>query len=294
MLSILLPVYNYDIHPLVKNLYDQAIEQKIDFEILIADDASTNPDLKVKSQYFDKLKHCSVFTFSKNRGRTYTRNFLAEKASYDYLLFLDADVLPKNSDFLADFLQYKSQADLIFGGIDYAEQKPSSDKILRWKYGKNREARALKERQEKPYISIISGAMFIRKELFIAANQELQNAYGLDSVFVENLKSAQAKILHIDNPVIHLGLETNAEFLNKTKKGLEALVELEKAEKVSLDYRAVQKAYLKLKRLGMPRTFRSFYKLFQRRIEKNLLSKNPSLLYFDLYKLEYYIRLKKE
>lgn len=293
MLSILIPVYNYDIHPLVKELYLQAVQQKIDFEILIADDASTNPALKAKSQYYNKLEHCKVFVFSNNKGRTYTRNFLAEKASSDNLLFLDADIMPKHSDFLTNLLKYKSKADLVFGGIDYAEEEPNVDQRLRWKYGKKREARSLKERQKIPYNSIISMQIFIRKQLFLSVNQELKNAYGLDSVFVENLKKANAKVLHIDNPIIHLGLESNVDFINKTKKGLDTLVELEKENKVGSDYRAVQQAYRKLNSLGMCKAFSRFYKVFERVIERNLLSKNPSLFYFDLYKLNYYIRLKR-
>ncbi|HLS30845.1 MAG TPA: glycosyltransferase family 2 protein [Flavobacteriaceae bacterium] len=293
MLSILIPVYNYDIHPLVKELYLQGVQQEIDFEILIADDASTNPALKAKSQYYNKLEHCKVFVFSNNKGRTYTRNFLAEKAASDKILFLDADILPKKDDFLIKFLQHQSEADLIFGGIDYTTKPPSWDKRLRWKYGRNREARSLKERQENPYISIISGALFVKKDLFIKVNKELQNAYGLDSVFVENLKNTRAKILHIDNPVVHLGLESNIDFIHKSEKGLQSLVELEKENKVGIDYRAVQRAYKKLNSLGMCGAFCRFYKMYHTIIKRNLLSKNPSLFYFDLYKLNYYIRLKR-
>jgi hypothetical protein len=39
MLSILIPIYNYNAYPLVK-LHSQCLEAKIDFEIFCIDDAS--------------------------------------------------------------------------------------------------------------------------------------------------------------------------------------------------------------------------------------------------------------
>ncbi len=43
MLSILIPVFNYNIYPLVSEL-QQAIIENIVFEIITIDDASTIPD----------------------------------------------------------------------------------------------------------------------------------------------------------------------------------------------------------------------------------------------------------
>ena len=42
MLSILIPIYNYNVYPLVEELHKQCIECKIDFEIICIDDASTD------------------------------------------------------------------------------------------------------------------------------------------------------------------------------------------------------------------------------------------------------------
>ena len=45
MLSILIPIYNYNSYPLVQELHKQCLESDIDFEILCQDDAS-NSELK--------------------------------------------------------------------------------------------------------------------------------------------------------------------------------------------------------------------------------------------------------
>lgn len=292
MISVLIPVYNYDIVLLVEKIHQQIHNQNIPYEILIADDASTSADIKATYPQIKNL--AQVFQFEENKGRTYTRNFLANQAKFDNLLFLDADVLPEKEDFIVQFLLHKNQSDLIFGGINYTEKCPDPEKMLRWKYGKERESRSLEEREENPYISIISGAIFIKKDLFLQTNPELKNLYGLDSVFVHNLQKENAKIKHINNPVLHLGLEKNEDFIKKTESGLKSLVFLEKENMVSRDYRAVQRAYEKLKTYKLTKVYKFFYGLIQSKIHKNLLRKNPSLFYFDLYKLMKYIEFKEE
>lgn len=294
MLSILIPVYNYSVYQLVIQLSEQAERTDVPYEILIADDASTSQKQTIENQKCSSLPHCRLHRFDHNKGRTYTRNFLAQQAQYEWVLFLDADVLPKSDTFLEKYIQQFNQADLIFGGTSYTVQKPNKKEILRWKYGKVREAKSLKERQENPYYSIISQAFLVRKTLFLQANQDLKNVYGMDSLFTENLKSLHADIKHIENPVIHLGLEDNRKFLEKTKKGLKSLIQFEQEGKVSLEYRPVQQAFLKLEKAKLTKVYLHFFRVFKTSIEKNLLSSHPSLFLFDLYKLYFYAQLKNE
>ena len=70
MISILIPTYNYNVFPLVHEMYKQASKSGVDFEILVYDDASTQdllPDFPVD---FDKLQYKK---FSENIGRTAIR-----------------------------------------------------------------------------------------------------------------------------------------------------------------------------------------------------------------------------
>jgi hypothetical protein len=54
-----------------------------------------------------------------------------------------------------------------------------------------------------------------------------------DVVLAEGLKEKGIKITHIDNPVIHKGLESNELFLTKTEDSLSNLVELVNLGKIS-------------------------------------------------------------
>lgn len=292
MLSVLIPTYNFDITHLVSQLHRQLVAGAIDFEIIVADDASPNSQITANNAAVSSFSNTFFMAHPTNQGRTATRNFLAEKAKYKRLLFLDADVMPKNEDFIAKFLSH-TDADLVFGGIRYADEKPDKNQMLRWKYGRAREAKSVPQRLKYPYLSVISGCVFIKKEIFFKTNEIFENRYGLDVLFCQNLEKMQAVVKHIDNPVIHLGLETNRAFVEKTKKGIESLVYFEQQGTIPHNYRPLQKAYLKLKKYRLSGVFRRLAGVGRPLIERNLLSSRPSLFLFDVYKLHYFVKLKQ-
>src|SRR5690606_7238241 len=102
MLSILIPTYNYDVTNLVSQLYNQCIEvPNLSFEIIVYEDGSTNTDI---IQLNKKIANIRYLYNEDNIGRTAARNFLAKSALFDTLLFLDADTLPKKSNFIDKYL----------------------------------------------------------------------------------------------------------------------------------------------------------------------------------------------
>lgn len=292
MLSILIPTYNYNVVSLVESLSGQLKEVDYPYEILVADDASNNPDIVEKNRFINQFPHTSYLEQTENKGRTATRNLLARSAKYASLLFMDADVLPKRESFIQNFDVQNNTSDVVFGGIAYEENPPEKDKILRWKYGKAREAKPVSERKKIPYLSLISGCCFIKKDVFLKANNVHENKYGVDVLFAENLQNMNASVLHIENPCIHLGLEDNEVFIEKTKKGLETLALLSKQGKISNDYRPIQQAYKSLKKNHLLGFFNLVLRSCKPLIEKNLKRGNPSLFLFDLYRLHYYATLK--
>ena len=58
-------------------------------------------------------------------------------------------------------------------------------------------------------------------------NTQLDNFYGDDLVLSQNIKKAEIAIQHIDNPVMHLGLEDNSVFIQKSLESIETTVLLE-------------------------------------------------------------------
>lgn len=290
MLSILIPVYNYSIFTLVETLHREASLLNIPFEILVQDDAST--------KYIEENKltgNLSNVTYQANKvniGRTATRDALAKRATNNTLLFLDADVLPVKENFLKIFLDHKNDADLIIGGTAYQNTLPSKEYSLRWEFGRNREVKTVVQRNTAPYLSVISQCLFIKKETFLLANKNTTNAYGMDIYFSHQLKNNAINIKHIDNPVYHLGLETNEVFMVKSLGALDTLITLENQNMIVHDYSNIQRAYLRLRKYKMNRLASYILNNLTSYFEQNLKSNKPSLLYFDLYRLSYYIKRK--
>ncbi len=294
MLSILIPVFNYPVQDLVFRIREMAQRENVDYEILIADDASTNSSFLKQNEFLSELDNCSYFKFESNKGRTATTDYLAEQAQYKHLLFLDADVLPAKEDFLKIILENLSKAPVLFGGITYPEVNSNPDSRLRFVYGHKRESRPLDLRIQQPYRSITLAAVVITKKLFEEIEMPLTNLYGLDIYFSYRLKQLQTKIVHLDNPVIHMGLESTSDFLSKTRDGLETMVMLERNKFVGLHYRPLQVVALRFEKLKMTHSFIRLFKRIEPQALKNLHSQSPSLKLFDAWRLYHFLKLKHE
>lgn len=291
MLSILIPVYNYDVVPLVLELHKQCLECEIDFEILCQDDQS-NSDLNTKNEIINSLENCSFFVNSNNLGRGKNINSLAEKAKHDYLLILDCDTFPTQNNFIKNYISTTNNIEnlVVFGGIVYKKEKPEKEKLLRWIYGNKREALSLKVRNEKPNSRALTSNLLINKKLFLETLfDESITKYGYeDLVFLSDLEKKGILVTHIENTTYHLGLETSQQFLEKTKIALENLKIISKSRSFNVSDSKLLEFCVLLKRLYLSTLISFIFKKTERIIERNLLSKKPSLLLFDFYKLGFY------
>lgn len=115
--SIIIPVYNRPEE--TRELLDSLLEQKYNnFEVVIVEDGSTNVCKGVVDQYSDQLM-VSYF-YKENEGPGAARNYGAEKADGDCLIFFDSDCLIPE-----DYLEQVERELLIspvdaFGGPDAA------------------------------------------------------------------------------------------------------------------------------------------------------------------------------
>lgn len=288
MISILIPTYNYNIYPLVVELHHQADKLKVNFEIIVLDDDSTQ-FIKENSK-IDNLENCCFKKNPENFGRSKTRNLLAQNAKYNWLLFIDADTFPSNNIFIQKYLDHiNKKSDAINGGILYQKKTPEANQILRWKYGRQREALSVPKRNKYPYTSFLTLNFLIHKKVFniVSFNENIPNLRHEDTLFSFELKKNNIKIKHIDNPVIHHGLDTSGIFLKKSKEAVENLKYLCKNDLISPEYVKILKLYQKIKSLGLKWFFTFLYKMFQKPLEKKLLSQNPSIYLFDFYRLCY-------
>lgn len=288
MLSVLIPVYNYNIVTLVTSVHSQLTKSKIDFEILVQDDCS-KPEYNSLNKTINTLSKVSYFESKTNIGRTATRQAMANKAKYDWLLFLDADVLPKHESFINNYITHiNNKLDVIFGGICYEDVCPDSNYSLRWTYGKNYEAKTVREREIAPYKNIVSANMLIKKSLFNTINSKVTyNAYGLDIFFGAQLNANQSAILHIENPVFHLGLEDNSSYIKKVEAVNTTLLKLIQENDIFNKDHKLLSLFLFLKKTKLNILTSVLYKLLHKSLKAQLKSNTPSMLLFQCYRILY-------
>jgi glycosyltransferase involved in cell wall biosynthesis len=293
MLSILIPVYNYNIFPLAETLYNQVLRCNISFEIICLDDGSEI--FLTDNEKINQLGNCTYSILEKNIGRSAIRNLLAKKAIYENLLFLDADTIPVENDFISTYIsQITNTEKVIYGGILYQNTKPSSDQLLRWFYGNKREALSNLERNKNPYISFLTLNFLISKSVFskVRFNENIPNLRHEDTLFSFELMQNKIEVVHIKNPVYHLGIEDSETFLRKSEEAVVGLKNLVDSRLISSDYVRLSHYFQIIKKCCFQPLVAFGFKIFKTFFLKQLLSKKPSLFLFDLYRLGYYCTLK--
>jgi hypothetical protein len=225
MISICIPVYNFNVTSLVHELSNQAKKMAVQYEIIIIDDCSPN----FKSVNKSSCTQYKYIELSKNIGRAKIRNLFLEHAQFEYLLFLDCDSVIGNSDFLSNYISVLDEfTNVVCGGRVYDQKTPLRNRMLSWKYGVHRESQPLHIRLKTPNKSFMTNNFLIKKKLFESIKfDERITEYGHeDTLFGFALKKKNITINHIDNPVINGDIEFNDVYLKKTKEGIVNLIKI--------------------------------------------------------------------
>lgn len=292
MLSILIPTYNYNITNLVQALHKQSEKQQINYEIIVMDDSSAH-EFQKTNKSISKLNHVVYLELNDNIGRAKIRNKLADKASFPYLLFLDCDSKLTSKNYIRRYLPFCNGDTIVCGGTAYSKNAPKNKNlILHWRYGSNREVIPAVFRAEKPNNSFKTNNFLISKSIFntIRFNENIVDYGHEDTLFGYELAKHGFQIKHIDNPVIHTGIEMNTEFIQKTKEGIKNLkyiIQVNGTEKKLIKDIKILQYYKFVRDIRFTTIVGRLFRLFEPAMYKNLTGKKPSLFVFDLYKLGY-------
>jgi glycosyltransferase involved in cell wall biosynthesis len=295
MISILIPTYNYNTLPLVKALHEQIILENIPFEIIVNDDASPINENTTINNTINELENCQFSRNEKNMGRAENRNILVQKANYDWILLMDCDMYPKSKNFIKLYLESirTKKENIFYGGIIYFDKKPAADEVLRWKFGKYREEIPISKRIKKPHHYALISNILLKKEVLTSYpfDKQLVNYGYEDIVFILNLKKHNVPIHHIENPAYHLNLEKSAVFLEKFHSSLQNLKQLLNRKIIVEEDTALTTMYGKIESMKLVKFAALIFRLFKKMWTKNLLSENPSIFIFDLYRLGYFCQI---
>lgn len=289
-LSILIPIYNFDVTEFISELHKQSRSAGVEFEMLCFDDASEDK-FKIVNRKVSFLDNVRYVELKENLGRSKIRNLLAKEAKSENLLFFDCDSKLTSRNFVKNYLENTFPGSVVYGGRSYEKNPPlDKNKILRWFYGVNREFVPVKKRKKNPYKYFLTNNFLIPQDIFfsIKMNEDLYGYGHEDTVFAQELKRKKIPIEHIDNPLCHIGLEDTGDFLAKTQQGISNLGYLisnnlvDKNVKIFRYYYFVKKFYLKF-------IVKFIFTLFQKQMKINLKSGSPKLANFDFLKLYWLI-----
>ena len=291
-LSILIPTYNCVCVELVRQLHRQAMAIGIKFQIIVADDGSTDTSSIETNRAIARLPHCLFIERSENSGRAAIRNFLAQEASHAYLLYIDSDMTVVSDDFVSRYLACLP-AQVVDGGVAIMADSDEQKQLLRYRYEKAEEPHhTATERQKTPYQHLHTANLLIARELMLQHPfDERLRHYGYEDVLLgKTLQRQRIPILYIDNPLGFCIFESNADFVAKTEEGLRTLYQ----------FRSDLRGYSRLLTLvsgihisAILWLMRLWHRMFGAIERRNLCGSRPYLLVFKLYRLGYYLSLTR-
>lgn len=177
-LSIIVPVYN--VQRYLSECIESIIISKKKLEIILVDDGSTDESSKICDEYEKRDKRIKTF-HKKNGGVSSARNFGINKATGDYIMFVDSDdILSKDWDKIIKHIKF----DDIYYYNSSLDDKNDKNKMLKYITGAN---------DNNIYISGVYSKIYRRDFLLnnnIRFNDKLIN--GEDMIFnIEAVLSAK-------------------------------------------------------------------------------------------------------
>lgn len=167
-ISIIIPVYNAS-HFLNKCLSSIQQSAYTSFEIIVVDDGSTDDSVKIAYEYGAK-----VLTLSKQSGPAAARNYGANEAQGDILLFVDSDIVIKKETIVqvADDFISKPDVAALFGSYDDNPSEHNFSSLYM-----NLRHHFVHQISNPEAATFWAGCGAIRKEAFLAVNGFDSNKY---------------------------------------------------------------------------------------------------------------------
>lgn len=289
LLSILIPTYNTDCTALAKALITQCDALSLSYELIVADDGSTDKAARLANQAINTWPHARFITRSPNAGRTATCNFLAHEARGTWALICDSDMQVVRADFIAKYLAAMAQADVVLGGLQHVETQPSPKVSLRYRYEAWVTKRwPLAKRQAYPLHGMTTANILLRRTLLLRYGFDTRcQHYGYeDALLGRALALGGHRAIYIDNPLLHLGLEPNTIYLAKVETSLRTLHDLN--DSAIHTYFPISRLALHLQRWHLLSIVAAIFHLLQGVWRKHLLGSKPFIPLLQAYKVAYY------
>ena len=233
-LSVLIPVYNWDCGRLIGALVREILNEGLntDVEVHLFDDASEARFRDINRANVAHARQQGVAiqltVASENTGRSAARNALIALAAGRWLLFLDADVLPDEPDFLRRYMAAATDAGAVCGGISYRQSaSATADERFYLQYSSRASVADAAQRMRLPWAWVYTASVLVARDTISSVPFDGGFiGYGYEDLEWGLRISQQGGLRHIDNTVTHLGLLSKSTLARKSAEAANNLVHL--------------------------------------------------------------------
>ncbi len=237
LLSICIPSYRDDATQLIEALAKLGGTEHC--TLLLYDDGCGDAALIAKHKeivlaYPGPARFISA---DKNFGRSHARNRLVAMAEADWILLLDADMLPDAANFLSNYIDsIKSAGEpaLIAGGFSLKQLTPRKGHRLHAAQAAMSDCLDAKTRSMEPGRYVFTSNILVHRDILRSVPfDEGFSGWGWEDVDWGLRVAALFPIHHIENSATHLGMDADADLIRKfgnSSQNFARLVEKHPAE----------------------------------------------------------------
>lgn len=218
-LSVLIPYFRDNPAELVKSLVAQCADKNV--EILVYDDGTGDKAVNATLSSIAKSSESlcvKLLLAEQNRGRSFARNRLMLEARAEWVLFLDADMLPCDEAFVQKYLDAikAENTDIIFGGFQVEDKAQRKDLELHRAFSETSDALDANARNLYGPQYVCSSNLCVKKSVLEAEpfDDGFQGWGWEDSEWAARV-ATKYRLAHADIPALHLGLETTDTLLSR-------------------------------------------------------------------------------
>lgn len=211
-LSVLIPFLRDDPAELLRLLDEEAASVDGAVEIVLLDDGTADPHLtdRLKALIKGLRLPARLITLTVNEGRSRGRNRLASAARGGSYLFLDSDMRPDHRRFLRDWADLVAREDpaVAFGGFSLLQAPTDARFLVHRAMAARSECVPFTERARQPEKYVYTSNLLVRRDVFAAeAFDPGFSGWGWEDVEWAMRVSRRFRVVHLDNPATHMGLD---------------------------------------------------------------------------------------
>ncbi|WP_297804679.1 glycosyltransferase [uncultured Brevundimonas sp.] len=211
-LSVLIPFLSDDPTPLLQALAKEATGLGSEVEVILLDDGTGDPALtgRITALVARAAMPICLITAASNNGRAAGRNILLNRARGEYVLFIDADMLPDNRDFLSQWLYFarEERPAAAFGGFSVSQAPTDPRFAVHRAMALRTDCLDAKTRARDPLKNVFTSNLLIRREHLATCPFDGRfSGWGWEDVEWAIRFGKAHTIRHVDIPATHMGLD---------------------------------------------------------------------------------------